>query len=306
MRTEDFRFDSRDKKTKLYAKYWIPDGEIKCILQIVHGMAEYIERYDEMAAWFAERGILVVGEDHLGHGKSLDEYSTPGYFAPMDPATVVVRDVHRLKKLTQEKYPGIPYFILGHSMGSFILRNYLFKYGEGIKGAIVCGTGSQPKAAVKLAILLTNIETLFMGDHHKAPFLNNLAFGNKSKIPPEHRNDWLSTDHSVVEKYDADPLCGFLFTTNGFKTLFTLIDRQNSKKNVEKMPKSLPVLFISGAEDPVGDCGKGVKKAFEEFKSLDMKDVECILYEGLRHEIHNEPSKEKVFNDVLDWMTKRI
>lgn len=306
MRTEEFRVDSRDKKTKLYAKYWIPDGEVKCILHIVHGMAEYIERYDEMATWFVNHGILVVGEDMLGHGKSLDGFSTPGFFTPQDPATVVVRDIHRLKKLTEEKYPGKPYFILGHSMGSFILRNYMFKYGGGIKGAVVCGTGTQPKAAVKAGLLITNIIQLFCGDHHKSPFLNKLALGDNSKIPVEHRNDWLCTDHSVVEKYDADPLCGFLFTVNGFKTLFTLIDRQNSKKNVEKMPTSLPVLFISGSEDPVGDCGAGVKKAFEEYQSLGMEDVDCILYEGLRHEIHNEPSKEKVFNDVLNWIEKRM
>lgn len=306
MRAEEFRVDSRDKKTKLYARYWIPDGEIKCILQIVHGMAEHIGRYDEMASWFASQGILVVGEDMLGHGQSLDDYSTPGYFTPLDPATVVVRDVHRLKKITEEKYPGVPYFILGHSMGSFILRNYIFRYGKGIKGAIICGTGSKPKLLVKAGLLITNIIQLFCGDHHKSTLLSTLAFGNKSKIPEDHRNDWLCTDHKVVEKYDADPLCGFLFTVNGFKTLFTLIDRQNSKKNIEKMPNTLPVLFISGSEDQVGDCSKGVKKVFDEYKSLGMEDVDCILYEGLRHEILNEPSREKVFSDVFEWINKRI
>lgn len=307
MRKEEFYYDSRDQKTKIHGIRWIPDTEVCAVLQLVHGMAEYIERYDEVATWFAERGVLVTGNDHLGHGKTLGEDGVPGYFCRQDPATVVVRDVHRLKKMTQEMYPGVPYFILGHSMGSFVLRNYLFRYGSGIDGAIICGTGSQPKATIKAALLLANIQGLFLGDKHIGTFLNKLAFGDKSKLEPDHVNDWLCTDHSVVEKYDADPLCGFTFTINGFKTLFGLIDRQNNKKNVEKMPRELPVKIISGQEDEVGNCGPGVTQVYDEYLAMGMKDVECTLYEGLRHEILNEPCKETVYKDIYDWiMEKKI
>ena len=150
VKKEEFTFDSRDGKSKIHAVRWVPEQRVVCIVQIIHGMAEYIERYEELAQYLGEKGILVTGDDHLGHGKSVAKDGTYGYFCEQDPATVVVRDVHRLKKMTQEEYPGIPYIILGHSMGSFILRNYLFRYGTGIQGAIVCGTGSQPKALVKV------------------------------------------------------------------------------------------------------------------------------------------------------------
>lgn len=306
MRKEEFTFDSRDGVTKIHAVRWIPDGEIKCILQIVHGMAEYIERYDEVAKWFTDRNIMVVGDDHLGHGKTVTGEGTYGYFCKMDPATVVVRDVHRLKKLTEAEYPNIPYVIWGHSMGSFILRNYLFKYGFGIDGAIVCGTGSNPKLLIKFAKALANIQGLFLGDKHIAKQLNTMAFGNSSKIPEGHRNDWLCTDHSVVEKYDMDPLCGFTFTVNGFKTLFELIDRLNDFKNVLRVPRTTPIFVISGSEDIVGNKGVGVRKAYEEYKKAGINDVELKLYEGLRHEIHNEPSKEEVFSDILNWIEERV
>lgn len=306
MRKEEFTFESRDGETKLYAVRWIPDTQIKCILQIVHGMSEYINRYEHVAEWFCKRGIMVVGEDHLGHGNSVKENGTYGYFCKQDPATVVVRDVHRLKKMTEEEYPGIPYVIWGHSMGSFILRNYLFKYGFGIKGAIVCGTGSKPKGLIKMAKLLANIQGLLLGDKHVAKMLDKMAFGDRTKIPTDQRNDWLSTDHNVAVKYDADPLCGFTFTVNGFKTLFTLIDRQNKYQNVERISKTLPILLISGDKDIVGDCGDGVKKVFEEYKKVGIKDVSMKLYPGLRHEIHNEPSKETVFEDILNWINEKV
>lgn len=140
MKKEEIFFLSRDGKTKIHAVKWIPEGKPVCILQIVHGMAEYIERYERLALVLTRQGILVTGEDHLGHGKSVGENGIYGYFCAHDPATVVVRDVHRLKKMVQEQYPGVPYLLLGHSMGSFILRNYLSRYGSGIDGAIVMGT----------------------------------------------------------------------------------------------------------------------------------------------------------------------
>ncbi|MCQ2081162.1 MAG: lysophospholipase [Lachnospiraceae bacterium] len=306
MRKEEFTFDSRDGVSKIHAVRWIPEGEIRCILQIVHGMAEYIERYEEAAEWFCERGIMVVGEDHLGHGKTVEGEGTYGYFTKMDPATVVVRDVHRLKKLTEEEYPSLPYVIWGHSMGSFILRNYLFKYGFGIDAAIVCGTGQNSKGLIKFAKCLAKLQGVFLGDKHIAKMLNTMAFGSSAKIPEGHKNDWLCTDHSVVEKYDDDPLCGFTFTVNGFKTLFELIDRLNKFSNVLRVPKTTPIFVISGSEDIVGNKGAGVKKVFEEYKKAGINDVTMKLYDGLRHEIHNEPSKYEVFEDMLNWIESRV
>lgn len=305
MNREDFTFDSRDGKTKIHAVRWTPDGEVKGVLQIIHGMAEYIGRYENVAEWFTRKGFVVTGEDHMGHGGSVKDGDTFGYFCKQDPATVVVRDAHRLKKLTQEKYPGKPYYILGHSMGSFILRNYMFKYGSGIDGAIVCGTGSQPALVVKFGLFLASFQSLFLGDKHVAKMINSIAFGDPKKVKPGEVNDWLCTDHEVVVKYDADPWCGFTFTLNGFKTLFTLLDRLNKSKNISDVPKDLPIFIISGSEDTVGNCGVGVKKVFEEYKKHGIKDVSMVLYEGMKHEILNEPIREQVYADVENFILER-
>lgn len=309
VRKEEFTFDSRDGKTKIHAVRWVPEGKVICILQIVHGMAEYIERYEEVAQYFAEKGILVTGEDHLGHGKSVSKDGTYGYFCEQDPATVVVRDVHRLKKMTQEDYPGIPYVILGHSMGSFILRNYICRYGTGIQGVIVCGTASMPGPVIVAAKAVAGLQKLFQGDKHVSKLLDKMAFGAYNKKIQEANTgfDWLATDESVVEKYVQDSLCGFTFTVNGFRTLFELLSRLNKVENLQKMPKELPVFFIAGEEDPVGDYGNGVKKVYEDFTDcLGMKNVALKLYAGDRHEILNELDKQQVFEDIYPWIVERV
>ena len=308
VKKEEFTFDSRDGKTKLHAVRWVPEGKVICIVQIVHGMAEYIERYEELAQYLGEKGILVTGNDHLGHGKSVGEDKSFGYFCEQDPATVVVRDVHRLKKMTQEEYPGIPYVILGHSMGSFVLRNYLFKYGTGIQGAIICGTGSQPKLLVKFCKLLAAVQGAFLGQKHVAKLIDRLAFGNYNRQIPGAKTsfDWLCTDEAVVDAYMNDKLCGFTFTVNGFRTVFTLLDRLKQEENLKAMPKELPVHFIAGDKDPVGNYGEGVKKAYDDFAKAGMKYISLKLYAGGRHEILNEKNKMQVYEDLYPWIMERI
>lgn len=308
VKKEEFTFDSRDGKSKIHAVRWVPDQRVVCIVQIIHGMAEYIERYEELAQYLGEKGILVTGDDHLGHGKSVAKGGTYGYFCEQDPATVVVRDVHRLKKMTQEEYPGIPYVILGHSMGSFILRNYLFRYGTGIQGAIVCGTGSQPKALVKISKMIAALQGVFLGQKHVAKMIDKLAFGSYNKKIPDAKTpvDWLCTKESVVNAYVEDELCGFTFTVNGFKTLFTLLDRLNKEENLKAMPQDLPVHFIAGDMDPVGNYGEGVKKAYEDFQKAGMERISLKLYAGDRHELLNEKDKNQVFEDIYPWIMERV
>lgn len=308
VKKEEFTFDSRDGSTKLHAVRWTPSGKVICILQIVHGMAEYVERYEAFAEYLGERGILVTGDDHLGHGKSVGEAGTYGYFCEQDPATVVVRDVHRLKKLTQEEYPGVPYVILGHSMGSFILRNYLFRYGSGIQGAIVCGTGSQPPALVKVCKAAAAIQGVLFGQKHVARFIDKMAFGSYNKRIPDARTafDWLCTDPDVVDAYLKDPMCGFTFTVNGFRTLFSLLDRLNQEENLWAMPGELPVHFIAGDMDPVGNYGAGVRKAYEDFLKAGMEHVSIKLYAGGRHELLNEKNRQQVYEDIYPWIMERV
>ena len=308
IRKEEFTFDSRDGQSKIHAIRWVPEGKAIGILQIAHGMAEYIDRYDEVACFFAEKGFVVTGEDHLGHGKSVPEGGTYGYFCKQDPATVAVRDIHRLKKITQEKYPGLPYIILGHSMGSFMLRNYLFRYGSGIQGAVLCGTGYVPQPLILSGLMIAKVQGILLGDKHVSKLLDKIAFGAYGKRikNPKTGYDWLAANEETVDKYMKDPMCGFTFPVNGFKTLFTLIARTNQAENLQKMPKELPVLFLSGEEDPVGDYGKGVKKAYSDFEKADMKGIRMKLYAGSRHEIFNEKNREEVCKELYSWILKRV
>lgn len=303
MKKEEFYYDSRDEKSKIHAIRWIPDTEPKAIVQIIHGMQEYVDRYDEFARFLADKGILVVGEDHLGHGGSSAKEDL-GYFCKDDPATVVVRDVHRLKKLTQEQYPGIPIVLLGHSMGSFILRNYLFMYGTGIQGAIVMGTGSQPGIVLGMGKLITKVVGAFHGgDRYVSKFVANMAFGTYLKRIKNPRTvvDWLSVNEENVDKYVADELCGVPFTLNGFHTLFTFISRAQKGKNLKKIPKNLPIHLIAGEEDPVGAYGEAVLNLSETYQKLGLK-VTDRLVSGSRHEILNEDNRQEIYEELYSFV----
>lgn len=309
MKKEEFYFDSRDNDTKLHAVRWMPDSEnVAGIVQIVHGMAEYVERYEELAAYLTDRNFVVTGEDHLGHGKSVPEGGQQGYFCEQDPATVVVRDVHRLKKMTQELYPGVPYFILGHSMGSFITRNYICRYGTGIDGALILGTGMQSAGLLLASKTVAAIEGAFRGQRHVSRMMDKAAFGAYNRRIAEKRTDydWLSRDAERVDAYIADPDCGFVFTVNGFKTLFELISRAKKPENLRKIPAELPIFMASGAEDPVGNYGKGVEKAYRSLQGVGVRDLTLKLYPEDRHELMNEPDREQVMADITEWLTKHL
>ena len=271
-------------------------------------MAEYIDRYDEFAAYLAGKGILVVGDDHLGHGKSVGPGDLYGYFCREDAATVLVRDEHRLKKMTQEQYPGVPYIILGHSMGSFITRNYLLRYGSGINGAIIVGTGMQSVPTLLCARALAAVQRIFCGPKHASALLNAAAFGAYNKRISPHKTlfDWLSRNEDNVRRYMEDPMCGFTFTVNGFQTLFQLIWNLHGEEKLQKMPGQLPVLFLSGEEDPVGNYGLSVRQVCQSFQRAGMENVQIKLYPQDRHELLNEIDREEVYGDIYRWILQRI
>lgn len=309
MKKEELYFDSRDGKSKLHAVRYLPDlCHVTGVLQIVHGMAEYVERYEEFAAFLTERGFVVTGEDHLGHGKSVPEGGKFGYFCEQDPATVVVRDVHRLKKMTQSLFPSVPYVILGHSMGSFILRNYLCKYGSGIAGAVIVGTGMQPERLIALSKGVAATQKLFCGGKDVSRLIDKAAFGsyNKRIENPRTTFDWLSRNEENVDRYMEDPLCGFTFTVNGFQTLFELVSRIQKPENLKQVPGDLPILMVSGADDPVGEYGEGVRRAYESLKQAGVRDIGIKLYDNDRHELLNETDRAQVWEDVYDWMQDKV
>ena len=307
---EEFYFDSRDGKSRIHAVRYRPEdtGQVRCVLQVVHGMAEYAERYEEFAAYLVERGFVVTGDDHLGHGKSVGQGGKQGYFCEQDPATVLVRDVHRLKKLTEELYPGVPYVLMGHSMGSFITRNYLCRYGTGISGAVIMGTGMQPKAVLDMARLVEGIQKFFCGPMHVSRLLDRLAFGGYGKGITDRRTafDWLSRDRERVDRYIADPMCGFTFTVNGFGALFELVLRLYSPENLAAVPRELPVFMVSGDADPVGDYGKGVRRAYDSLVAAGLTDIRLKLYPGGRHELLNETNRSQVMQDICRWVEENV
>lgn len=309
VRKEELTYKSRDRQTMLHAIRWIPEGEPIAILQIIHGMQEYVDRYDEFANYLAERGILVIGNDHLGHGGSVGESGTKGFFCKEDPATVLVRDAHRLKKMTQEDYPGIPCFILGHSFGSFVAREYITRYGTGIRGAIIQGTAFMPTGTVKSLSGLVSFLQFILGEKTRSTMVNNMAFkGYLKRIPnPRTKFDWLSHNEESIDKYIADPFCNFVFTLNGFKTMAELLKRVQDVEKMEDIPKNLPILITGGKEDPVGSYGDALKRLYTIYTNeLHIENVELKLYDGMRHELQQEIGRETVFEDQYNWLKKVI
>ena len=308
IKTEHFTYPSADGKTTIHAMRWIPEGEITAILQIVHGMLEFIERYDDFATWLAERGFLVVGNDHLGHGDSLTCEEERGYFADKVPDRTVLMDMRELHRMTEREYPDLPYFMLGHSMGSFLAQYYLCCYGKRLDGAIISGTGYHSKPEAGFGMSLCKGIARRKGWHYRSSFVNKLVMGsmNKRFEPARTPCDWLSRDQAVVDAYIADYRTRFVFTLNAFYGMFHTLSVIADDKELGKIPVTLPVLFISGELDPVGNFGAGVKKTLAKYASVGIRDVQCRIYPNDRHEILNELDKEDVYKDVERWMREKI
>ena len=304
----DFYFSSSTGNNQIHARICMPDGEPKAIVQIAHGIAEYIERYDDFMNFLAENGFIAVGNDHLGHGKSFVNEGDMGYLADKDGWWHIVDDVEILRVLMNHKYPKLPQVIFGHSMGSFVARSHLIRYPGAFDAAIISGTGNQGKALVKGGLAMGNLVKAFNGGHHYSKFLNNLAFGTYNKIYDNPRTDydWLTRNEAVVDKYIADPLCGFVPSCGLFLDMMVGVDFITDKSNLKDMKKDVPVFFVSGTMDPVGEQSKGVMKAYNNFKKAGMKDVEIRLYIDGRHEMLNEINNAEVYTDILKWLKRKI
>lgn len=305
---KDFYFNSSTGKNKIHARMCVPDAEPRAIVQIIHGIAEYIDRYDEFMSFLADNGIIAVGTDHLGHGKSIESNEQTGFFAYDNGWDYVVRDEEVLRLAMHENYPELPIIVFGHSMGSFMARTLLIRYPDAFNAAIISGTGNQGAALVNGGLIMGNLVTGLKGAHHYSKFLNNLAFGSYNKIydNPKTEYDWLSRDEANVQKYIDDPLCGFIPSCSLFRDMMTGVKFITNKKNLTAMNKDMPVYFMSGDMDPVGECGKGVQKAYNNFLEAGMKDVSIKLYPGGRHEMLNEINKDEVYTDILAWLDSKI
>ena len=291
----------------LRACRWDPEGSPKAIVQIIHGIAEHVERYDHFARYLNSLGYLVVAEDHMGHGKSICDEVPQGYFAGGWDAAV--EDCCRLMEHMMAAYPNVPYMLFGHSMGSFLARSILIKRPDsGIKAAIICGSAWMPGAVIQGGKLISGL--LMSGDGAKKPSetLQKIMFSGYDKRIEKVRTpcDWLSRDEAVVDAYMADPLCGFQPTPALANAMMNGLLYIQNASNLKRMNRELPVHFIAGAEDPVGAYGDGVRKAAQMFIRSGMKYVSVKLYPGCRHEIHNELNREEVYQDISGWLDSKL
>lgn len=301
---QDFYYPSQGGG-QIHACRWMPEGQPRAVLQIVHGIAEVIERYDDFANFLTNHGFLVVAEDHMGHGGSVNE--TLGYFE--GGWFTAVADSYQLLADTRKAYPMLPYVLFGHSMGSFMARTILCRYPDsGICAAVICGTGWQPAFALPGAIKLVEAVCKMDGERNPSPKLEKLVFGsyNKRVEHPRTAYDWLTRDAGIVDAYIAHPLCGFVPTAGLLRDMMKGIRYIESPENLVAMDKDLPVFFIAGGDDPVGSYGKGVRKAAGAFEKAGMKDVSTRIFPLCRHEILNEINKGEVYADVLKWIESRI
>ena len=304
---EDISFLSVDKRTKIHAVKWLPDaGEYRAILQITHGMQEYIERYQEFASFLTERGFLVVGHDHLGHGTSIVSADERGFFSEKNPSDLLVADMHKLRVTIQREHSRMPYFMLGHSMGSYMLRKYLTVHPGHLSGAIIMGTGSMPGGLMRLGMGICRSLALLHGWHYRSAFVKRLSFlGPYRRFDLTGRqleNSWLTRDAALVAKFLGDSRSGFDFTVNGYYGLMEAVYYDGKFKNIQKMPKNLPLILLSGDQDPVGNMGAGVRKVFRQYQAAGMQDVAMKLYKNDRHELLNELDRKTVYEDIYSWM----
>lgn len=307
--TSEFYFPSSDGKTLIHVNQWTPtDRKIVGVVQIAHGVAEYGARYAPFAQYLCSHGFVVVANDHLGHGQSQIAGKPMVYFGEKDGWWHVVDDIEALRAQVAKVFPDVPYFLFGHSMGSFLSRTHLIRYPGRLDGCILCGTGHQSAAIIAGGKLIADREIRRLGKHAFSVKADNLAFGayNKAFAPNRTPFDWISASTANVDAYIADPLCGGNTTLGLFRDMLDGLTFITKQSNINRMDKELPVFFIAGDQDPVGDMGKGVRKAHDCFKKAGIRDLNIKLYHGLRHEILNEASRQYVYRDVLDWLEARI
>ncbi len=304
---KEFTFLSSDQKTMLHGIAWLPEGKAKAVVQICHGVAEYLARYDDFARFLAEHGFAVFGHDHLGHGGSAKPGADCVDFGPGNSWHTVVNDIYVLHNRLVKTYKDAPHILLGHSMGSFLVRTYLIRYPGTVQAAILMGTGWQGSVTIAGAKVLTKLFGRKKLDRSNQ-FITNLAFGsyNKRFKPIKTAYDWVAADQDHVRDYLLDPLCGQDVSVGLFREMLTGFSFNQKFANLDQMEKNMPVLFISGADDPVGDFSAGVKQTYGEFKSSGMRDCSMILYPGLRHEIlHEKAHRPTIYADLLHWMEEK-
>ncbi|MDE7477441.1 MAG: alpha/beta hydrolase [Lachnospiraceae bacterium] len=308
MKRKDFNIPSKDGVHRLHVVLWEPDTEVKAVVQISHGMTEMIDRYEDFARFLNQHGYAVIGNDHLGHGLTAGNDADLGYFCPQNMSLTVGADLHRVTRYAKKKYKNKPYFLLGHSMGSFMARRYLMTYGMELDGAVLCGTGSQNGLTLVAGTIVSNALRFMVGDRFRSRLLRLNAFSlYQNRIPnPRTKSDWLTRDTKIVDFCTSNKYCSYMFTVNGYRTLFEVLSFIQRKQNIDRIPKELPIFFIAGGQDPVGHYGKDVPRIASRYKKAGIEDVSLKIYQDDRHEVLNELDKDQVYEDVLSWLDSKL
>lgn len=311
VRRETIWCDSSDRTTRLHGYIWWPAKGIEPLaaVQLVHGMAEHIARYDEFARYLNSKGFLVFGHDFVGHGKSATSEQDCGDLPVENGANILVEDVHRVRtdvmvRINEAYGHLLPLFLFGHSLGSLVVRVYLARHGYGLKGAILSGTNFMPQRTAAILGRIARTTARTRGGSYHSKLLHKMGVGAYSQEIEGAKTDfdWLSHNEDNVSRYIADPKCGFMFTAGGYVAVADILHEACGRACVEAYPKDLPLLYISGTEDPVGEFGEGVSHSADFAHAGGVTDVRCRLYAGMRHEILNELGRQVVFDDIVSWM----
>lgn len=308
MKVSEFTFDSSTAHNKIFTRLYEPDGEPKAVLQISHGMAEHSALYKPFCEYMAQRGFVVVINDHLGHGRSVTSGALYGHFGEKGGLYNVVEDQRNLQSIMREKYPELPYFLMGHSMGSFIAREFAAAYGNSLTAVVFMGTSAGISTAMwKAERTYLNMLKKAKGARAKIPSLEKIATGpyNKKFKPNRTNYDWVTSKEEEVDRFVNDPLCGFPLTVQGYIDLGTLLYAINTDQWYRRVPKDLPILLISGENDPVGDMGKGVRRVFDKLNKTG-HEVKLTLYPRIRHALITEMNSAQVYEDLYAFFSSHL
>lgn len=295
---------------ELHCYEWTDVVKPIAVLQLVHGASEHALRYADFAKRMNEKGIIVVGDDHRGHGKTADLTKNElGFFAIKNGWHKIVDDEKMLNDYIHKTWNELPVFMLGHSMGSFIARTYAIKYSETISGSIIMGTAENSRLKLFFAKRLACFQQFFLGPKKTAILIWKLSFKplNKQydKTPNKTGHEWLTSDVKIQKTFEADPLAKQIFSTSAFKDLFTGLIYNSKLKNIKRMRKNLPILIVSGEDDRVGDNGKMPTKVQNKFASLNYNS-NLILYPGVRHEVLNEKNHDVAEKDIINFIKTNL
>lgn len=305
MKKEKLYFDSTNGSDRIcYFKY-TPESEPRAIFQMVHGMAEYADRYEALAELLCKNGFIVYIHEHVGHGNSAKNVERLGLFLDDKQSITLVEDTHKMSGIARAEYPSLTLNLFGHSMGSFVVRLCVAKYGADYHSLVICGTGAKdPK--VPLGLFILKVLRLFRGKDFKSKFIDKSSFGsyNDRFKPVRTPYDWVSVNKTNVDNYVSSPYCGFLFSVDGYKMLMEVNRDSNKGETFAKTPASLPIFLIAGGDDPVGHYGEDVPKVCELYKRSGVKDCSYKLYDGFRHEILLDDCAEEVRSDILAFLER--